>query len=47
VTVPFAQLGLDGTDVQAIFVGGGPEHCTFRLKLDDERLVPKEAPGSP
>jgi imidazolonepropionase-like amidohydrolase len=47
VTVPFAQLGLDGTDVQAIFVGGGPALGTFRLHLDDVRLVPEEAPGSP
>jgi hypothetical protein len=47
VTVPFAQLGLDGTDVQALFVGGGPALGTFRLQFDDVRLEPKEPAGRP
>ncbi|HEX3557210.1 MAG TPA: CIA30 family protein [Thermoanaerobaculia bacterium] len=41
VTVPFAELGLDGTDVIGIFVGGGPALGTFRFQVDNVRLVPK------
>jgi hypothetical protein len=42
ITISFADLGLDGTDLQAIFVGGGPAIGPFRLLVDDVRLVPKE-----
>ncbi len=41
VTVPFAELGLDGTDLIGIFVGGGPALGTFRFQVDDVKLVPK------
>ena len=41
VTVSFADLGLDGTDIMGIFVGGGPALGAFRLQIDDVRLTPK------
>jgi imidazolonepropionase-like amidohydrolase len=41
VTVPFSDLGLDGSDILGIFVGGGPALGTFRFQIDDIRLVPK------
>lgn len=46
-TVPFAELGLDGTDVQGVFLGGGPALGPFRLQVDDVRLVPKEPSAPP
>jgi hypothetical protein len=45
VTVPFAELGLDGSDILGIFLGGGPTLGTFRFQADGVRLVPKEAAG--
>jgi len=47
VTVSFSELGLDGTDLQAFFIGGGPEPGAFRLHVDDVRLVSKEPPARP
>ena len=41
VTFSFADLGLDGTDIMGIFVGGGPTLGPFRLQIDDVRLTPK------
>jgi imidazolonepropionase-like amidohydrolase len=41
VTVSFADLGLDGTDLTGFFVGGGPALGPFHLQIDDVRLVPK------
>lgn len=41
VTVPFSDLGLDGSDIIGIFVGGGMPHGTFRFQVDGVRLVPK------
>lgn len=41
VTVPFSDLGLDGSDITGIFVGGGPALGTFRFQIDGVRLVPK------
>ncbi|MBW8875583.1 MAG: CIA30 family protein [Acidobacteria bacterium] len=41
VTVPFAELGLDGTDIIGIFAGGGPALGTFRFQVDNVKLVPK------
>jgi imidazolonepropionase-like amidohydrolase len=41
VTVSFADLGLDGTDLMGFFVGGGPALGPFHLQIDDVRLVPK------
>lgn len=41
VTVPFSELGLDGSDIMGIFVGGGMPHGTFRFQIDGVRLVPK------
>ncbi len=41
ITVPFSDLGLDGSDILGIFVGGGPALGTFRFQIDDVRLVPK------
>jgi imidazolonepropionase-like amidohydrolase len=41
VTYSFADLGLDGTDILGIFLGGGPALGPFRLQIDDVRLVPK------
>lgn len=41
VTVPFSDLGLDGSDILGIFVGGGPALGTFRFQIDGVRLVPK------
>lgn len=41
VTAPFSELGLDGSDLLGIFVGGGPALGTFRFQIDDVRLVPK------
>jgi hypothetical protein len=41
VTFSFADLGLDGTDIMGIFMGGGPALGTFRLRIDDVRLTPK------
>jgi imidazolonepropionase-like amidohydrolase len=51
VTVSFSELGLDGTDLQAFFIGGGPEPGAFRLQVDDVHLVgtdvSKEPPARP
>jgi hypothetical protein len=41
ITVPFAELNLDGSDILGIFVGGGPALGTFRFQVDEVRLVPK------
>jgi hypothetical protein len=41
VTVPFSELGLDGSDIMGIFVGGGPALGTFRFQVDEVKLVPK------
>jgi imidazolonepropionase-like amidohydrolase len=41
ITVPFADLNLDGSDILGIFVGGGPALGTFRFQVDEVRLVPK------
>ncbi|HEX4962373.1 MAG TPA: CIA30 family protein [Thermoanaerobaculia bacterium] len=41
VTVPFAEMGLDGSDILGIFVGGGPALGTFRFQVDGVRLVGK------
>jgi hypothetical protein len=41
VTVSFSDLGLDGSDIMGIFVGGGPALGTFRFQIDGVRLVPK------
>ena len=41
ITVTFADLGLDATDLQALFFGGGPTPGPLRLQIDDVRLVPK------
>ncbi|MEA2601572.1 MAG: hypothetical protein QOF89_2564 [Acidobacteriota bacterium] len=45
VTVPFAELGLDGSDILGIFLGGGPALGTFRFQVDGVRLVPKGTAG--
>jgi imidazolonepropionase-like amidohydrolase len=44
VTVSFADLGLDGTDLMGFFVGGGPAMGPFRVQIDDVRLEPKANP---
>ncbi len=44
VTISFADLGLDGSDILGIFVGGGQPLGTFRFQIDGVRLVPKELP---
>jgi hypothetical protein len=44
VTVSFADLGLDGTDLMGFFVGGGPALGPFRVQIDDVRLEPKANP---
>lgn len=41
VTISFADLGLDGSDVVGIFLGGGQPLGTFRFQIDGVRLVPK------
>jgi imidazolonepropionase-like amidohydrolase len=41
VSFSFADLGLDGTDIMGLFVGGGPALGPFRLRIDDVRLTPK------
>ncbi|HTG32747.1 MAG TPA: amidohydrolase family protein [Thermoanaerobaculia bacterium] len=41
VTFSFTDLGLDGTDIMGLFVGGGPALGPFRLQIDDARLTPK------
>ena len=41
VTFTFADLGLDGTDIMGIFMGGGPALGEFRLQIDDVKLTPK------
>jgi imidazolonepropionase-like amidohydrolase len=41
ITVPFAELNLDGSDILGIFLGGGPALGTFRFQVDEVRLVPK------
>ena len=41
ITVPFADLKLDGTDIVGIFVGGGPAKGAFRFQVDGVKLVPK------
>ncbi len=41
VTVPFSELGLDGSDILGIFLGGGPALGTFRFQVDGVKLVPK------
>ena len=46
VTVSFADLGLDGTDLMGFFVGGGPALGPFHLQIDDVRLVPKGNKGT-
>jgi imidazolonepropionase-like amidohydrolase len=45
VTVPFSELGLDGSDIMGIFVGGGPALGTFRFQVDEVKLVPKGGGG--
>ncbi len=41
IVVPLSELGLDGSDLQAVFLGGGVTG-PFRLQVDDVRLLPKE-----
>jgi imidazolonepropionase-like amidohydrolase len=41
ITVPFAELGLDGSDIMGIFLGGGPALGTFRVQVDGVKLVTK------
>ena len=41
ITVPFADLKLDGTDIVGIFVGGGSAKGAFRFQVDGVKLVPK------
>lgn len=40
-TFGFADLNLDGSDITGFFFGGGPVPGTFRLEIDEVRLVPK------
>jgi imidazolonepropionase-like amidohydrolase len=37
----FQELGLDGSDITALFFGGGPALGPFQLQIDDVRLTPK------
>lgn len=41
VKISFADLGIDGSDVMGIFVGGGQPAGAFKLLIDDVRLTPK------
>jgi imidazolonepropionase-like amidohydrolase len=41
VKISFADLGIDGSDVMGIFIGGGQPAGAFQLLLDDVRLTPK------
>jgi imidazolonepropionase-like amidohydrolase len=45
VTIPFSELGLDGSDILGIFLGGGPALGTFRFQVDGVKLVPKGTAG--
>jgi hypothetical protein len=38
-TFPFQDFGVEGFDIQGIFIGGAPELGSFRLQIDNVRLV--------
>ena len=39
-TFTFEDFGIEGFDIQGIFIGGSPEPGPFRLLIDEIRLLP-------